>query len=197
MLEEKAYGKDLDDLRAKLGLNRPMYIQYVEWLGQVTRGDLGESLWTKPPVLEELARRLPISPALGVLGDRLFAIADRACRSGWLAAIRQDRRAGLLRPQRGDPRAVRPQLRPGDPGERCCRRSGGAGRRRDFVEFAKSPAGHLVQFVLPAVILGVAAAAGIMRPDARDAAGGAAAGLRADRAVEGTAGAGRGARARA
>ena len=36
MLEEKAYGKDLEDLRAKLGLNRPIYIQYFEWLGQVT-----------------------------------------------------------------------------------------------------------------------------------------------------------------
>ena len=31
MLEEKAYGKDLEDLRAKLGLDRPMYMQY--WSG--------------------------------------------------------------------------------------------------------------------------------------------------------------------
>ena len=41
MLEEKAYGKDLDDLREKLGLNRPIYLQYFEWLGRVVRGDLG------------------------------------------------------------------------------------------------------------------------------------------------------------
>ena len=88
MLEEKAYGKDLDDLRAKLGLNRPMYIQYVEWLGQVTRGDLGESLWTKRPVLEELARRLPISLELGVLA--LFFAIIIAVPIGVLAAIRQD-----------------------------------------------------------------------------------------------------------
>jgi len=88
MLEEKAYGKDLDDLRAKLGLNRPMYIQYVEWLGQVTRGDLGESLWTKRPVLEELARRLPISLELGVLA--LFFAIVIAVPIGVLAAIRQD-----------------------------------------------------------------------------------------------------------
>ena len=33
MLEERAYGKDLDDLRAKLGLNRPIFVQYFEWLG--------------------------------------------------------------------------------------------------------------------------------------------------------------------
>jgi len=30
MLQEKAYGKDLEDLRAKLGLNRPIPVQYVE-----------------------------------------------------------------------------------------------------------------------------------------------------------------------
>ena len=50
MLEEKAYGKDLEDLRAKLGLNRPIYVQYFEWVGRILRGDLGESLWTKRPV---------------------------------------------------------------------------------------------------------------------------------------------------
>src|SRR5437899_9657039 len=68
MLEERAYGKDLDDLRAKLGLDRPIYIQYFEWLGRVVRGQLGESLWTKRPVIEELARRLPVSPELGRWG---------------------------------------------------------------------------------------------------------------------------------
>ena len=47
MLEEKAYGKDLEDLRAKLGLNRPIPVQYLEWLGRIARGDLGESLWTR------------------------------------------------------------------------------------------------------------------------------------------------------
>ena len=49
MLEEKAYGKDLDDLRAKLGLDRPLAVQYGVWLGEVARGRLGESLWTRQP----------------------------------------------------------------------------------------------------------------------------------------------------
>src|SRR2546426_4539926 len=48
-LEERAYGKDLADLRTKLGLNRPIYVQYFEWLGSVVQGHLGESLWTKRP----------------------------------------------------------------------------------------------------------------------------------------------------
>jgi peptide/nickel transport system permease protein len=44
MLEEKAYGKDLEDLRAKLGLNRPIHVQYFDGLATVGRGDFGESL---------------------------------------------------------------------------------------------------------------------------------------------------------
>src|SRR5262245_56657856 len=67
MLEEKAYGKDLEDLRAKLGLNRPVYAQYFEWLGKVVRGQMGESLWTRKPVVEELGRRLPVTFTLGLM----------------------------------------------------------------------------------------------------------------------------------
>ena len=88
MLAEKAYAKDLEELRAKLGLDRPLPVQYVEWLGRVARGDLGESLWTKRPVLEEIARRLPVSFELGAM-----AIAFGLCWAlpiGVLAAIRQD-----------------------------------------------------------------------------------------------------------
>src|SRR5437667_4187689 len=67
MLEEKAYGKDLADLRHKLGLDRPIYVQYFSWLGEVARGNLGESLWTKRAVSEELARRLPVTLLLGFM----------------------------------------------------------------------------------------------------------------------------------
>ena len=51
MLEEKAYGKDLEDLRAKLGLNRPIHVQYFDWLGDDGAGNFGESLWTRQSVL--------------------------------------------------------------------------------------------------------------------------------------------------
>ena len=61
MLAEKAYAKDVEELRAKLGLDRALYVQYFEWLGRVARGDLGESLWTRRPVLEELGQRLPVT----------------------------------------------------------------------------------------------------------------------------------------
>jgi len=37
MLAEKSYAKDIDELRAKLGLDRPLYVQYFEWAGRVVR----------------------------------------------------------------------------------------------------------------------------------------------------------------
>src|SRR5215510_14702860 len=65
MLEEKAYARDLDERRAKLGLDRPIYVQYFAWAARVVRGDLGDSLWTKRPILDELATRLPVTAELG------------------------------------------------------------------------------------------------------------------------------------
>jgi len=88
MLEEKAYGKDLEDLRAKLGLNRPIPVQYVDWLGAVVRGNLGESLWTRQPVLSELARRLPVSATLGALALAVAIVIGVPI--GVIAAVRQD-----------------------------------------------------------------------------------------------------------
>jgi peptide/nickel transport system permease protein len=67
MLAEKAYAKDIDELRAKLGLDRPMYVQYFEWVGRALRGDFGESLWTRRPVLEEIGQRLPVTLTLAAL----------------------------------------------------------------------------------------------------------------------------------
>jgi peptide/nickel transport system permease protein len=161
MLEEKAYGKDLDELRAKLGLDRPVYVQYFEWLGRVGRGEMGESLWTRKPVVEELARRLPVTFTLGAMAIAVAILIGIPV--GVLSAVRQDgvldffaRSAavlGLSIP--GFVKAIVVILLPAiwwgwTPLVR-------------FVEFAKDPSGYLLQFILPAIILGIASAAGIMR----------------------------------
>ena len=161
MLEEKAYGKDLEDLRAKLGLNRPLHVQYVEWAGRVIRGDLGESLWTKRPVIEELGRRLPISLELGLLA-LLFALM-MAIPVGVIAAIRQDSLGdyaarsmailGLSVP--GFWIATLVVLLPAI--------WWGWSPPIQFTEFSKSPVAHITQFLLPAAILALASAAAIMR----------------------------------
>ncbi len=47
-----------DQIRAKLGLDQPVYVQYVLWLGRLARGDLGASIVTNMPVAGELLSAL-------------------------------------------------------------------------------------------------------------------------------------------
>jgi peptide/nickel transport system permease protein len=161
MLDEKAYAKDLDELRHKLGLDRPIYIQYFAWLGQVARGDLGESLWTRRTVAEELAARLPVTLLLGGMAIG-FAILI-AIPIGVLSAVRAD----TLRDYVARSAAILGLSVPGFwlatlvivlPAIWW-----GWTPHLGFTEFSKSPTAHVLQFVLPALILGIASAAGIMR----------------------------------
>ena len=57
MLGANANKEDLERLRVQLGLDQPLYVQYVTWIGHVARGDLGRSLWMKRPVLGEVLER--------------------------------------------------------------------------------------------------------------------------------------------
>jgi peptide/nickel transport system permease protein len=45
-------------LRAELGLDQPLYIQYVTWFGRLLQGDLGHSVRTHKPVLEDVGQRI-------------------------------------------------------------------------------------------------------------------------------------------
>ena len=51
--------RELAKLRAQLGLDRPLYMQFFSWLWDVVRLDFGKSLWTGAPIMEELWIRLP------------------------------------------------------------------------------------------------------------------------------------------
>ena len=58
MLGSQATREDLTRLRAELGLDEPLHVQYVRWLAHVAQGDLGRSIWMKRPVLGEVLDRL-------------------------------------------------------------------------------------------------------------------------------------------
>jgi ABC-type dipeptide/oligopeptide/nickel transport system permease component len=63
MVEGHAYAPTIAALRAELGLDRPAYLQYFEWIGGIVlRGDFGSSYWTRQPIWEEFtASRSPWS----------------------------------------------------------------------------------------------------------------------------------------
>jgi peptide/nickel transport system permease protein len=76
----------VEQVRVKLGLDRPLLVQFFRYAGDLSRGDLGASLTTGQPVATEIRTRLPASAELTLLG-LLLAVAA-AVPLGILAAIR-------------------------------------------------------------------------------------------------------------
>jgi peptide/nickel transport system permease protein len=78
----------IDQERHILGLDKPMWAQFVDWMTSISRFDLGQSLWTGHSVVEEVQVRVPLSIELAVLAT-LFAVA-LALPLGVVAAVKQD-----------------------------------------------------------------------------------------------------------
>ena len=72
--------------RAELGLDRPLPIQYLDWLGKTARGDLGVSNRDRQPVIQGMRERLPITLQLAVM-SMVLAIAI-AIPAGIISALK-------------------------------------------------------------------------------------------------------------
>ncbi len=59
--------EELAKIRHEAGLDRPMAVQYFDWLGGVFKGNLGNSIMTKTPVSKDLVQRIPITFHIGIL----------------------------------------------------------------------------------------------------------------------------------
>jgi peptide/nickel transport system permease protein len=75
--------------RERLGLNKPLWDQFMEWMVGIFRLDLGLSMWSGNPVAQEIAIRLPLSLQLAVMAS-LIATAI-AIPLGTLAALHHGR----------------------------------------------------------------------------------------------------------
>jgi peptide/nickel transport system permease protein len=67
MMAESADPTAKASLRAELGLDRPLSVQYAAWMGRVLRGDLGRSIRNGEPVVENVSRRIRPSLQLALL----------------------------------------------------------------------------------------------------------------------------------
>ena len=161
MFADLGYAKSLEQMRARLGLDLPFYEQYARWIGDLSRGRFGESLWTQRGVLSLLAERLPVTLELSLL-SLVFAVLYGGI-TGVVAAVRQDDWLDMsLRSVAmvflslpsfwlGTLAIVLPSLYIGwSPNIR-------------LVPFATDPLASLAQFLLPAAILGTHLGAPVMR----------------------------------
>jgi peptide/nickel transport system permease protein len=74
--------------RQRLGLDQPLWRQFLAWLGGIGRLDLGRSMWTGAPITHEIALRFALSLEVAVLATLVAVLL--AIPLGILAALRQD-----------------------------------------------------------------------------------------------------------
>jgi peptide/nickel transport system permease protein len=93
MIAVARYGKEsvtaetIEHVRAKLGLDQPVPVQYFHWLSNVLQGELGYSFRTDQPVLDEILTRLPATIQLALAGMLVALII--AIPVGVISATRQ------------------------------------------------------------------------------------------------------------
>ncbi|HSB69756.1 MAG TPA: ABC transporter permease [Candidatus Methylomirabilis sp.] len=161
MLADSKDADEAQELRTKLGLDRPMAVQYWIWLQNGLRGDLGQSLWTRNTVIGEIGRALPITVELSVLA--MFIATLLAIPAGLVSAVARNHLPdyavrmvsilGLSIPAfwLGTLYIMLPAIwfRWTPP--------------IDYVPFVQDPVGNLRQFILPALSVGYYLSAITMR----------------------------------
>lgn len=85
LLGSEATPRQLEELRVQLGLTRSVPAQFTEWMTHVLRGNLGSSLLTKRPVMDEILERLPRSLELAGLATVISILI--AIPFGVIAAV--------------------------------------------------------------------------------------------------------------
>lgn len=87
ILGEDRSPQAIAEVHRELGLDKPLYVQYVIWLGRAVHGDLGRSITTHEPVLTAITERLPATLELGITALVWSLIV--AIPLGTIAAVRR------------------------------------------------------------------------------------------------------------
>jgi len=86
--------EEIAAIRHEFGLDKPMLIQYFDWIAGLTHGDLGESIFWGTTVADEVGRALPITLHLGIIS---FIVANAiGIPAGVICAIRRGKWADTL-----------------------------------------------------------------------------------------------------
>src|SRR5262245_38903368 len=87
MLGEDASLRAIADLNARYGFDRPLHVQYLDWLGKALAGDFGRSYTTQDPVAAAIAGTLPVTLELAAWSI-LFAVLGATALNSLPAAPR-------------------------------------------------------------------------------------------------------------
>ncbi len=84
-----ATAQDVETIRQAYGLDRPLLVQFAEWVGRAATGDFGQSYFFRARVSDLIAERLPVTLTLGCVG--LVIALSVAIPLGTLAAVYENR----------------------------------------------------------------------------------------------------------
>jgi peptide/nickel transport system permease protein len=151
-----------EQLIAALGFDKPIWEQYVRWMGGILfAGDFGRSLWGNTPVAELLLARLPVTFELGLLA--LVVALAVAIPIGAYSAMRQDTAGDYLGRSFSIVMLAVPSFWMGTMVMVFPSIWWGWSPEVKFVPFRQDPLHNLSQMILPAIILGTSLSAVTMR----------------------------------
>lgn len=152
---------DREALVATLGLDKPMWSQYLSWVGNLFRGDMGNSLWQSTPVVDRLAERMPVTFELGLLA--ILIGLSIALPVGVYSAIRQDTAGDYIARSFSILLLAIPSFWLGTMVVVIPSIFWGWSPEVSYIKFTEDPWGNLKQMLVPAAVLGAALSAVTMR----------------------------------
>jgi peptide/nickel transport system permease protein len=151
----------VESLRRELGLDQPIYVQYAQWLAGVARGDFGNSLISRRPIRDDLARRLPRTIELGLASILISVVVGIPL--GVIAAQYRNRLPDVLATSFAVLGLSIPVFVIGPLLVLILSRYLGLLPASGYVELSQDPIGHLQRLLLPAVTVGILSSATIIR----------------------------------
>jgi peptide/nickel transport system permease protein len=88
LVGERAQGVSVEHIRQQYGLDQPLYMQYLKYMGNLLRGDLGNSFYFRRPVAEALLEKFPATASLAV--SIIVAAVLIGVPMGTIAAIKHN-----------------------------------------------------------------------------------------------------------
>lgn len=151
----------MDELRRLFGLDKPLPLQYADWMARILRGDFGVSLRTSRAVLPDILARLPLSGEITLLA-LLIALAI-ALPIGLTAALRRGSMADAVIQLGGLAGLSLPNFWLATMLLLALGNAGSIASIGIYVGFFSDPVKNLAVMLLPSFSLGIALAAVIMR----------------------------------
>jgi peptide/nickel transport system permease protein len=151
----------IEEIREKYGLDAPLPVQYLRWLGLAVTGDLGESIRTRTSVTSMIAGKLPIT--IELTGLSLLVALAIAVPAGVLAAVRRNTAWDVLASGVSLCGVSVPNFWLGIMLILLVSVRFGWLPASGFVPFVEDPLGNLQRMVMPALVLGTGLAAVLMR----------------------------------